>query len=107
MLEAIAKCRQYAAGLSLQKFLADDVTQDAMLYNLQIIGEAAAHIPPDVRRAYPEPWEKMIAMRNRIVHGYTTVDLELVWRTVEVSLDPLERRLREMQADLPNEPTAQ
>ena len=47
----------------------------------------------------------MIAMRNRIVHGYMTVDLEVVWMTVEVSLDPLEQRLREIQADLPDEPT--
>jgi uncharacterized protein with HEPN domain len=103
MLEAIANCRSYAQGLSLEQFLANRMTTDAMLYNLQIIGEAAAHIPEDVRRAYPKPWEKMIAMRNRIVHGYTTVDLELVWKTVEVNLDPLERRLREMQAGLADE----
>jgi uncharacterized protein with HEPN domain len=97
MLQAIGRCREFTDRLSKEEFLADPRTQFAVLYNLQIIGEAANHLPLALRAASDEPWEKIIALRNRIVHGYTTVDMELIWTTVQTSLAPLEEELRAMQ----------
>ena len=98
MLEAIAKCRLFTQATSKEAFLADLKTQSAVLYNLQIIGKAANHVPLSVRLSSVQPWEKIIALRNRIVHGYTTVDMELIWATAQNSLTPLEEQLRALQA---------
>jgi uncharacterized protein with HEPN domain len=90
MVEAVDRIEAYLAGLDRAGFLDDPRTQDAVVRNLEIIGEAAQAIRqryPDVIEAHPEvPWRSAWGMRNALMHGYFTVDLDRVWRTVQDDL---------------------
>jgi uncharacterized protein with HEPN domain len=88
---------RYTAGMSLGVFQADDKTVDAVVRNLEIVGEAARDIPQDVQERYPGvPWDKMRAIRNVLIHEYFGVSLPIVWHTVKVDLPPLAPLLREI-----------
>jgi uncharacterized protein with HEPN domain len=90
MLEAASHCRQYIAGMDFAAFAGDRKTIDAVVRNLEIIGEAARYIPPEIEQRYPEiPWGEIRAMRHRIAHGYFAVDLGIVWSTTRTNLDTL------------------
>ena len=86
MLQAIEAIETYAVP-SYDVFLADEKTQDAIMYNLIILGEAANQIPDDFKTEYPEiPWSSAIGTRNVIVHGYDQVKLQIVWDIIEKNL---------------------
>jgi uncharacterized protein with HEPN domain len=90
VLEAIAECRAFAAGMSYEAFCADARTLKAVVWNIATIGEAVRHIPANVLAAHPAiPWAEMRGMRNQIVHGYDRIDPEIVWNVVQVELPPL------------------
>jgi len=97
MLEAGRLSRSYIEGLGYEEFLADKRTQQAVIMNLVIIGEAATRLlkdHPDFLDAHPEvPWKSMKGMRNRIAHGYFEIDLGVVWETVQSALPELLARL--------------
>jgi uncharacterized protein with HEPN domain len=98
IVEAAERVLSYAGGFSFESFLEDGRTQDAVLRNLQVIGEAARKISPELRSAHSFlPWREMTGLRNRIVHDYFGVDLEVVWVIVNDELPVL---LREIQAIL-------
>jgi uncharacterized protein with HEPN domain len=74
---------------------------DAVVLNLEVIGEAARQIPSEVRERYPEvPWRRVIGLRNVVVHEYFAVDVEIVWTVVRQSLPELKEALRRMMAEL-------
>ena len=74
----------YVAGMTRQGFLQDTQVQDSVIRRLGIIGEAAGRISPDFRDAQPEiQWSEIRGMRNRVIHGYGDVDMDVVWDTVE------------------------
>ena len=85
MIEAIDRIAAYTAGLTPEAFLQTTLVQDAVVRNFEIVGEAARNIAreaPEITAAHPEiPWSVMAAMRNRLAHGYFTVDFESVWVT--------------------------
>jgi uncharacterized protein with HEPN domain len=90
ILDAILKVETYLRGMSEADFMAHSRTQDAVLRQLEIIGEATKRIPPDVRDRSPEtPWQDIAGMRDKLVHDYFSVDLRRVWNTVERDLPPL------------------
>ena len=94
MRESMQKIARYIAGMDLAGFLADEKTVDAVVRNVEIIGEASKQVPESFKSAHPEvPWAQMAGMRNRIVHDYAGVDLELVWNVAMHSLPALERDL--------------
>jgi uncharacterized protein with HEPN domain len=94
MLEAMRKVARYTAGMDVKEFLGDERTVDAVVRNLEIIGEAAKQLPEAFKAGRPEvPWAQMAGMRNRIVHDYAGVDLELVWFVARMSLPELERAI--------------
>lgn len=77
-----------------EAFFTDSRTQDAVIRNLEIIGEAIRGISPATRAAHPEvPWKQIAGTRDRVIHGYFTVDLEIVWEIVEKELAELRRRV--------------
>lgn len=68
----------------------DRPRQLALVHLLEVIGEAASRVPAEVRKQFPEvPWGPMIGMRNRVIHGYDTIDYDRVWETVKVDLPSL------------------
>ena len=72
-----------------------------MVRALEIIGEAARHIPASNRRRFPQvPWQDMIAMRNELIHEYFGVDLEVLWRTVQEDLPQLSDAIRQALANI-------
>lgn len=94
ILEGIRTIRGYVAGLDEASFRHDRRTVDAILRNLEVIGEAARHVPSDVRDRHPAiPWLDMADMRNVLSHEYFGVDLRLVWRTAVEDLPQVEPAL--------------
>jgi len=85
----------YCADLNRAQFETNQLMQDAVLRNIELIGEAATRIPEGVKLAHPEiPWREIIAMRNQLIHAYLGVDLDVVWDVVQVELPLLIRQLK-------------
>ncbi len=85
---------QFATGKSYDVFLTDRGLQHIVLHCITIIGEAAGRIEAEVQYLHPEvPWRPIIAMRNRLVHGYFDVQLDVVWNTVEVDIPEIIRQV--------------
>ncbi len=100
MIEAIERIRRYTEGMDEARFIADDRTVDAVVRNLEIIGEAAKRVPSSVAERHPEiPWSRMSEMRNILVHEYHSVDPSIIFDTARHDLPPLLAPLRSMLAD--------
>lgn len=93
MRDAVAQTLAYVEGWEKDDFLADKRTQQAVILNLIILGEAATKLMdnyPEATAARPEiEWRSMRGMRNRIAHGYYDIDLDVVWETVSSALPEL------------------
>ena len=99
VLQAIAKIERYRHGMDFRAFAADDRTVDAVLRNLEILGEAVRPLPAEVIDRFPQiPWEKMRAIRHVLVHQYFGVSLPIVWQTITEDLPPLVPLLRAVLA---------
>ena len=97
ILEAAAKIRGYTADVDLKTFLADGKTIDAVVRNLEIIGEAVKHLPEEVRSRRPETdWKKMAGLRDILIHAYFSIDLEIIWDIVKNKIPPLEQQVKTM-----------
>ena len=97
ILDAIGAIREYTIGFSREQFGGDRRTVDAVLRNLEVIGEAVKQLPVDVRRANPEiEWQKIAGFRDVLIHGYFGVDLDIVWDVVVHKLPTLEDQIREL-----------
>jgi len=80
ILEAMQRIITYTADLSYQQFLEDTKTQDAVIRNLQVIGEAVKKLPTPLKRAHRHlPWKEMTGMRDKIVHEYFGINYDIVW----------------------------
>ena len=103
MLEAAQQACSYTEGLSKEDFITDKRTQQAVILNLVIIGEAATKLLKDYSTFLDlhsgVPWRSMKGMRNRIAHGYFDIDLDVVWETVQTALPQLLERLPAIRED--------
>jgi uncharacterized protein with HEPN domain len=91
----------YTHGMDQTSFVASGLTCDATLRNLELIGEAATHIPDEVRTANPDiPWRMIVATRNRLIHGYLGIDEDALWSIIQddvpVLLDQLTALRKQM-----------
>ena len=103
MIELSEKVLSYTQGLDQDAFIADGLTYDATLRNLQLIGGAAMHVPSEVREAYPDiPWHAMVGTRNRLAHSYLSISNTVIWTVIQ---DAIPRLLPELRTLLgtPNE----
>ena len=83
MIHFAGKVLAYTDGFDQAGFVASGLTYDATLRNLELIGEAATHIPDEVRAVHPEiPWRMIIAIRNRLIHGYLGIDEDTLWSII-------------------------
>ena len=108
MLEALDRIGLYTAGLSFEQFLASQLIQDAVVRNIAVVGEAAKQLmdaAPEFSQAHPEiPFAQVYGMRNRVIHGYSTVDPITVWDSVQVDAPELRRLIAAVVDGLPDEP---
>lgn len=90
MIDFAGKALTYTGEMDQESFMASGLTYDATLRNLELLGEAATHIPDDVRAAHPEiPWRMIIATRNRLIHGYLGIDDDTLWSIIQDDLPEL------------------
>ena len=95
ILESIERIESYLSGVTLPQFLQDTLRQDGVVRQLEIIGEASRQISSDFRLQHPEvPWGQIVALRNRIVHDYMNIDIEIVWEIVQQDLPVLKQTIR-------------
>ena len=98
ILEALKRIFDYVDDVDEVGFLTNALVQDAVLRNLEIIGEASKKLVSyhnEFIKQYPEvPWEDMYWMRNRISHGYFSIDFEIIWKTIEQDLPALKEQLQ-------------
>ncbi len=98
MIRFAKKVQSYTAGLDQSRFVADELRYDATLRNLELIGEAATHVPEDVRNAHSEiPWRLIIATRNRLIHAYLGIDQDTVWSIIQDDIPELLSALERLQ----------
>lgn len=104
IVTAIERINRYTREASITMFLHDELMQDAVIRNLEIIGEASHKIEtrfPDFSRTHPElPLSSAYQMRNAIAHGYFQVDYEVVWMTIKSELPSFESKIKAAQSSL-------
>ena len=95
IIEAINKIERYTDGIDFVIWQNDEKTVDAVIRNIEVIGEASSHLPREVQEQYEDvPWGMMKGIRNILAHEYFGIDLEIVWKTVKEDLPILKKRLQ-------------
>ena len=98
MWEAMERVEQYTAKMSQEAFLRDLRTSDAVVRNLEIIGEAANQLPADFKQQHADvEWIKIVGLRHRIVHDYFDIDLQLVWQILQKDLPAFKAKLQRLR----------
>jgi len=101
MVEAADKAAQFVKDVDFEAFCKNEEKVFAVIRALEIIGEAARNIPKSIRDRYVEvPWDDIVGMRNKVIHGYFGVDLEVIWKTIDQDLPPLQNTLARIFEDL-------
>lgn len=96
ILERIDRIKEYTAD-GMEAFFADARTQDAVIRNFEVIGEAAKRIPDDYRQDHPSiPWRELAGFRDVLIHQYEGVSVAEIWRVVEKNLEPLRKSIKAM-----------
>jgi uncharacterized protein with HEPN domain len=95
ILDCIRKIKEFTNGLSLKDFLVNELVQDAVIRNIEIIGEVSKKISSDTKQIYYEiPWKEIAGMRDKLIHDYLGVDVEVVWRTITEDIPTLEKHIK-------------
>ena len=98
ILLAIQKIGRYTSQMDHEAFLRDELVIDGVARNLEIIGEAVRQLSEEFRRVHSQiPWTQIAGLRNRIVHDYFGLDLEIIWEIIQHDLPELEKKVRALQ----------
>lgn len=101
ILEYSGKISDFIIGASYEKFSADEKTIWAVIRGLEIIGEAARNVSPELRKKYSSiPWRDITGMRDRLIHDYGSVNLRIVWNAASKELPSLEPQIRQILDEL-------
>jgi uncharacterized protein with HEPN domain len=100
ILSSLSKIEEYTEKLTFEEFSNDQMVLDAVVRNLEIIGEAARNIPQELKSENSDiAWEKMISMRNKVMHEYFGVDEEILWKTIKDDLPDLKEKIASLSKD--------
>jgi uncharacterized protein with HEPN domain len=100
ILNSINKIERYTKGMNREQLIADELTFDAVIYNLQIIGEAVKHIPLEIRDRYPQlEWRKIASLRDIVAHAYFAIDDRIVWDIIQNKLVDLHNNIKQIISD--------
>ena len=92
--EAVEKIERFIKGVTQETFEDDHKTSDAVIRNLEVIGEAASRLPQDFKEKHPEiGWARIVGLRHRIVHEYFGVDLQIIWQILQKDLPIFKKAL--------------
>jgi len=94
IVEACEKVARYTAAMTLDTFQTDEKTVDAVVRNLEVIGEAAKKIPDEVRARIPDiEWQRIAGLRDVLIHQYFGIDMDIVWDVVHAKVPVLRERV--------------
>lgn len=97
MIDAAREALSFADGRSRKDLDKDRMLVLSLVKDVEILGEAASKVSETTRQAYPSiPWREIVSMRNRLIHGYFDINLDIVWKTVAGELPPLVSALEEL-----------
>ena len=97
IIESIEKIEKYSRNMTFDQLMEDELTRDAIIRNIQIIGEASKHIPETVVTTHPEvDWKGIAGVRDIVTHRYFRVDWHLLWTSIREELPPLKSQIRHL-----------
>ena len=103
IFDTIEKIEGFTQDISFETFAEDEMRVFAVVRALEIIGEATKNVPMDLKENYPSvPWKEMARTRDKLIHFYFGVNLNVVWKTIIKDLPPLKEQIAEIQRDLGN-----
>lgn len=95
ILDSLEKIEEYTKDLTFDKFFHNTIVIDAVIRNFEIIGEASKYLPAQMKALHKDiPWKEMAGMRDKMVHEYFGVDLDIVWKTIKDRLPELKTALK-------------
>ena len=101
ILKALVDIDKFVAGMDFNNFLSDEKTKSAVVWQIQIIGEATKNIPKSITGDYKKiPWKYMARMRDKIAHSYFGVDYEIVWDVIKKRLPEIKSEIERMVNNL-------
>jgi len=101
MIDFAEKVLAYTVGMDQTTFSASGISYDAVMRNLELIGEAATHIPETVRHNQADiPWRRVIATRNRLIHAYLGIDNDIIWSIIRDDIPQLLVALKQLKKGL-------
>ncbi len=95
ILDSVEKIREFVSGMDNDAFLKDRKTQSAVIMQLALIGELAKRISTPVKSSIDVPWKEIAGFRDRAIHDYFQIDLQVAWDTITLDLEPLAGAIRE------------
>lgn len=106
ILNSIEEVEEFTSGMTLEDFSKDKKTINAVVRSLEVLGEAAKKIPQSIRKTHPDlPWNKMAGMRDKLIHQYFSVDLDILWKVVTEDLPPLKPNIKKILKELDEQTT--
>ncbi len=103
-IDAMNKIENYIEGLDFDSFAHNNMVVDAVIRNLEIIGEAIRNIPDNFIDKYPDiPWKRMIGLRNIVIHTYFGIDLENIWKIIAENIPEVKPKIVEILNDIKDE----
>lgn len=104
ILETISAAQQFTTGMSFEDFKADQKTIFAVSRAIEIVGEATKNIPPNLRANYPQiPWKGISGMRDKVIHQYFGINLQVLWDTLQQDLPTLQPVIIQILKELSQE----
>ena len=100
ILEASSRIRDYTSGLTLDEFKDDTKTLDAVVRNLEVIGETVKKVPDEIRSRYPDvEWKKIAGLRDILIHEYFGIDVNIIWDILKNKLPRLEEKVKKILSE--------
>jgi uncharacterized protein with HEPN domain len=104
IIDAFMQIEDYMDGVSYDEFISNKLLQDGVIRQLEVMGEAARNLSEDLRCEYPQiPWRQMIGLRNRMIHAYFNVNLQIIWEIIQGDLPDLKRETKQILDNISRE----